>query len=101
MKSKLFKIYLSLLLLLVASFSFGQTSEDIQFEKSTQKFARAAEGHQITLIYNFTYVGKTDLKIIPPKVDCSCTEVILPENNIQPNSSNTVKIKFDTSDKIG
>ena len=101
MKSNLFKIYLSLLLSLVASFSFGQTSEDILFEQSTQKFVRSAEGRQITLIYSFTYVGKTYLKIIPPKVDCSCTEVILPENNIQPNSTNTVIIKFDTSDKIG
>ena len=101
MKSSLFKINLSLLLILVASFSFAQTSDDIVFEKTTQKFMRVDEGHQITLNYTFTYTGKIDLSIITPKVDCSCTKVILPEGNIKPNSSNTIKIKFDTKDKIG
>ncbi len=90
-----------MLLSLVASFSFAQTSDNIKFEKTTQKFIRVDEGHQITLTYNFSYSGKTELTIIPPKVDCSCTEVILPENTIKPNSTNTIKIKFDTSDKIG
>jgi hypothetical protein len=101
MKSLLFKIKLSLLLLLVASFSFAQTSDDIKFEKTTQKFMKVDEGHQITLNYNFTYTGETDLKIIPPKVDCTCTEVILPENVIKPNSLNIIQIKFNTTDKIG
>ncbi len=101
MKSLLFKISLSLLLSLVASFSFAQTSEDIKFEKTTQKFMKVDEGHRITLTYNFTYSGKTELKITPPKVDCSCTEVILPENDIKPISTNTIKIKFNTTDKIG
>ena len=101
MKSLLFKINLSLLLSLVASFSFGQNSDDIKFEKTTQKFMKVDEGHQITLSYNFTYNGNVQLKITPPKVDCSCTEVILPENDIQPNSTNTIKIKFNTFDKIG
>lgn len=101
MKSYLFKINLSLLLILVASFSFAQSSDDIQFEKTTQKFMRVDEGHQITLAYNFTYSGNIDLSIIEPKVDCSCTEVILPKEKIKPNSKNIITIKFDTNDKIG
>ena len=90
-----------MLLLLVASFSFAQNADVIQFEKSTQKFMRVDEGHIITLIYRFTYTGDTDLQIIPPTVDCSCTQVILPVGNIAPKSTNTIKIKFDTADKIG
>lgn len=101
MKSYLFKINLSLLLILVASFSFAQTSDDIKFEKTRQKFMRVDEGHQISLNYTFTYSGKYDLSIIPPKVDCSCTSVILPEGKILPNSKNVITIKFDTRDKIG
>jgi len=92
---------LSLLLILVASFSFAQTSDDIQFEKTTQKFMRVVEGHQITLNYSFTYTGKVPLSIIEPKVDCSCTRVILPEGKIEANSTNIIQIKFDTNDKIG
>jgi hypothetical protein len=101
MKSYLFKLSISLLLILVASFSFCQTSENIQFDKKTQKFMRVDEGHQITLTYNFTYNGTIPLSIMPPKVDCSCTVVILPENKIEPNSTNAIIIKFDTKDKIG
>ena len=59
------------------------------------------EGHQITLEYRFTYSGEFPLTIVPPKVDCSCTEVILPDTDILPNSTYTIKIKFDTKDKIG
>ncbi len=101
MKRNLFKINLSLLLLIVASFSFAQTSDDLKFERTTQKFMRVDEGHQISLTYKFTYTGKFDLSIVPPKVDCSCTTVILPEGKIKPNSTNIIKIKFDTKDKIG
>jgi len=101
MKRNLFKINLSLLLLIVASFSFAQTSDDLKFERTTQKFMRVDEGHQISLTYKFTYTGKFDLTIVPPKVDCSCTTVILPEGKIKPNSTNIIKIKFDTKDKIG
>lgn len=101
MKSFLFKINLSLLLILVASFSFAQTSDEIKFENKVQKFRRVDEGHQITLTYNFTYTGKFPLSIITPQVDCSCTQVILPEKKIQQNSSHFIKVKFDTKDKIG
>ena len=76
MKSSLFKINLSLLLILVASFSFSQTPANIKFEKKIQKFKRIAEGHQLTFTYTFTYNGTLDLSIINPKVDCSCTKVI-------------------------
>lgn len=101
MKSYLFKINLSLLLTIVASFSFAQTSDDIKFEKSIQKFKKVDEGHILTFTYAFNYTGQFELSIIPPKVDCSCTTVILPEGTIQPNSTSTIKIKFDTKDKIG
>ncbi len=101
MKSYLFKLSISLLLILVASFSFSQTSQDIQFEDATQKFQKVDEGHQITLTYKFTYNGNIPLSIVPPKVDCSCTEVILPETSIEPNTTNAIVIKFDTKDKIG
>ena len=101
MKSYLFKINLSLLLISVASFSFAQTSDDIIFEKTTQKFMRVDEGHLVTLNYTFKYSGEPDLSITTPTVDCSCTTVILPEGKIKSNSTQSITIKFDTKDKIG
>jgi len=101
MKSNLFKVSLSLLLLTVASFYFAQTPSDIKFDKTTQKFKKVDEGHQITLTYVFTNTSNYTLTLVPPKVDCSCTVVIIPENKIQPHSSDTITVKFDTKDKIG
>lgn len=101
MKSYLFNINLSLLLVLTAGFSFGQNANNIKFDKEVQKFDKVDEGIIIELTYSFTYTGSQVLSIIPPKIDCSCTQVILPEKSITPNSTNIVKIKFDTKNKIG
>jgi len=92
-----------LLLLLVASFSFSQNADDIQFEKTTQKFRRVKEGHLIRLTYIFTYSGKEEIGISNKEIDCSCTTINYYSSDllIKPNSTNKITIKFDTSDKIG
>ena len=101
MKSYLFRLSLSLLLFIAASFCFGQTSDNIKFEKAVQKFKKVDEGHILTFNYPFTYSGKESLTITPPKVDCSCTTVILPDGNIETGKSYTIQIKFETKGKIG
>lgn len=101
MKSHLFRLSLSLLLFLAASFCFAQTSADIKFEKTVQKFKKVDEGHTLTFNYPFTYTGKKNLTITPPKVDCSCTTVILPDGKIESGKTYTIQIKFETKDKIG
>lgn len=90
-----------MLFLATSFFCIAQTTTDITFEKSTQKFKKLDEGHQVTLNYVFNYSGNEILTIIPPKVDCSCTQVILPEGKIVPGKTYTITIKFDTNDKIG
>ena len=100
MKSYLFKINLSLLLILVASFSFGQKADPITFEKRTQKFGKVNEGKVIELVYRYHNYGKHVLSINPPKVDCSCTEVIIPDK-IRSGGKDSLTIKFNTKDKIG
>jgi hypothetical protein len=101
MSSNCIKFSLSLLLILVAGFSFSQNAENIVFEKSTQKFMKVDEGHQITLTYSFTYSGETPLQLITPKVDCDCTSVEIPEEDITQNNSYQIIVHFNTKDKIG
>ena len=102
MKSFLFKLSLSLLLLLTASFfCAAQSVKDIVFENTSQKFKKVDEGESLTFTYNFKYLGDNPLTINPPNVDCSCTEVIFPTEKIEANKTYTVTIKFDTHDKIG
>ena len=90
-----------MLLLLVASFSFAQKNSPITFKNSTQKFKKVDEGKQVELVYKFSNYGKFVLNIIPPEVDCSCTEIIIPEYGITAGAKDSIIIKFDTNDKIG
>ena len=101
MKSLLFKLSLSLLLFGIAGYSFSQNSEDIRFEKSKLKFDKLEEGTPVEIKYSFTYSGEFPLNITPPEVDCTCTEVVLPEGEIIKGKPYTIIIKFDTKDKIG
>ena len=101
MKSLLFKFSISLLLVSVASFSFSQRSEEITFLNRVQKFPKTNEGSILRFNYIFNYTGNISLSILPPEVDCSCTTVLLPKNNIQLNSIDTIKVSFDTNHKIG
>lgn len=101
MISNCIKFSLSLLLFLVAGFSFSQTAADIIFEKSSQKFMKVDEGHQITLTYNFTYKGTTPLQLLSPKVDCDCTSIEIPEEEIIGNKPYKIIVHFDTNNKIG
>ena len=95
------KFSLCLLLSSVAGFSFSQTANDIIFEKPILKFRKVDEGHQITLTYNFTYKGKNPLQLISPKVDCDCTSVEIPEEDISQYKPYQIIVHFDTKDKIG
>lgn len=101
MKSSLFKLSLSLLLVNVAGFSFCQTDVVVKFENQTLKFGKVNEGEKISLTYHFRNLGKHTLSIVPPEVDCSCTEVIIPENGISGGARDSIIIHFDTQDKIG
>lgn len=101
MLSNFIKFSLSLLLFFVAGFSFSQTATDIIFEKSSQKFMKVDEGHQIKLTYNFTYNGTTPLQLLSPKVDCDCTSVEIPDEQIIGNKPYKIIVHFDTNNKIG
>lgn len=95
------KIKLSLLLILATSFSFAQKSE-FQFEKTKQSFKKVAEGEIVTLDYYFEYLGKDTLIMLPPEVDCSCTEVELKNaDKIIPHQKYVLQVVFNTNDKIG
>ena len=95
------KIMMLSLLFFIASFSFAQGEKDIQFDNKTLNFKKVDEGEIVELVYTFHYKGEIPISIIPPVVDCSCTTVILPEQPIQPNTDQKVKVVFDTKDKIG
>lgn len=101
MKSYLFKLSLGLLLFGIAGYSFAQNAANISFEKEKMKFNKVDEGTPVQLTYSFTYDGEFPLTLLPPEVDCTCTEVVLPKGDIEKDQTYTLVVKFDTRGKIG
>lgn len=91
---------ISLLLLLTTSFSFAQKNI-LEFKQKKQSFQKVAEGEIITLSYYFDYHGEDTLTMLPPKVDCTCTEVELVNATIFQNQTNLIRVTFSTDQKIG
>ena len=100
MKSYLFKLSINLLLILVAGFSFAQTSP-VKFQKKSLSFGKVQEGESVRLTYYFQNMGKHILDILPPQVDCSCTEVVIPKDKIASGAQDSIIILFNTIEKIG
>lgn len=90
------KLMMSLLLLLTTSFSFAQKNI-FEFKKQKQSFQKVAEGEKITLSYYFDYYGEDTLTMLPPKVDCTCTEVELTNAIVFPNQTNLINVTFNTA----
>ena len=90
---------LSLLFILTASFSFSQNS--LHFEDNNKNFGKVNEGAPISFYYHFTNVSQKPVIINDYKVTCSCTKARLPEKPILPNHSDSIRVDFDTNEKIG
>lgn len=50
--------------------------------------------------FEFENRGDAPLLITGYEVECSCTEIILPEQAIQPNEKGKITLIFDTKDKL-
>lgn len=63
------------------------------------KFPKTKEGQILHYTYLVTNKGKIPLKIYDTKVECSCTNVILPEKDILPGEKAKIEVYFDTKGK--
>jgi hypothetical protein len=68
-------------------------------EKYTHKFSKTDEGTKLEHSYTIWNKGTKPLVISAAKVDCSCTEVVLPTKPILPGEQSTILLKFDTNGK--
>lgn len=95
-----FVLFLTIFLM-NSAFGFGQQAE-FSFEKSTQRHkGKAKEGELLTFNYKFTNTGDTPLIISDYKVACPCTKAHYPSSPVPPGEKASIKVTFDTKDKIG
>ena len=89
---------LALLFILLNSASgFGQTAEFF-VDHPVHKFPKTREGILLMHTYEIVNKGTEPLVIYSYDVECSCTEITLPEP-IQPGESGMLTLTFDTKGK--
>jgi hypothetical protein len=88
-------------LLLFVLNAFPQGKAEITFEKEVLKLGKVKEGEILNFEYPFINTGNEPLLISEIKVACTCTKFDYPKNPIAPGEKSSIKVSFDTHNKIG
>jgi hypothetical protein len=88
-------------LLLFVLNAFSQGKAEITFEKEVLKLGKVKEGEILNFEYPFINTGNEPLLISEIKVACTCTKFDYPKNPIAPGEKSSIKVSFDTHNKIG
>jgi hypothetical protein len=91
---------LSILMLFFIN-GFSQGKAEFSFEKEVVKLGKVKEGEILNFEYPFTNTGTEPLLITEIKVACTCTKFDYPKNPIAPGEKSSIKVSFDTHNKIG
>lgn len=73
---------------------FGQSK--LVFTDAKKNFGFVKQGKVIEMKFEFINEGNQPLVLSESKVECSCTEVILPKDPIMPKKKSFVFVKFNT-----
>ncbi len=65
----------------------------------TAKFPKTPEGKLLHFTYQVTNKGKAPLIIYSAETECSCTDVQLPNEPIEPNGTAKIDVYFNTDGK--
>ena len=90
-----------ILILLINSALVNAQEAEFSFEKTSIKLPKAKEGEVLKFEFHFTNTGKSPLIITEIKVQCTCTTFEFPKDPIMPGAKGSIKVSFDTKDKIG
>ncbi len=66
------------------------------FSDAKKNFGFVKQGKIIEMKYEFVNEGNQPLILSESKVECSCTEVVLPKDPIMPKQKSFVLVKFNT-----
>lgn len=69
---------------------------EIKFFDSKKNFGFVKQGKEVELKYEFKNTGNQPLLITDYKVECSCTNAVLPKEPVLPGKSSVIIVHFDT-----
>lgn len=73
----------------------------IEFKETSHNFGKIIEGSKVDYTFSFTNKGKKTLEIKDVRTSCGCTAALISEKSIAPGKSGTIKIEFDSADRMG
>ena len=74
---------------------------EVSFEEEAFNFGKIKQGEVIEHTFKFTNTGATDLFIKQVRPACGCTAVDWPKEGIKAGKSGLIKLKFNSSGKLG
>ena len=87
-----------ILIFLKTALVFGQVAV-FSAKYKTVKFPKTKEGEQLKFSYEIKNKGKAPLEMYSWEAECTCTDVILPTEAINPGEFATIDVIFDTNGK--
>lgn len=73
----------------------------LQLEQTQHNFGTIQEGQIMDWQVNITNTGGSLLEIKDVKSDCGCTAALLSSKKLEPGQQGTLRIEFDSTNKIG
>ncbi len=93
---------------ILASFSFGQETEEqlgpkttIEFDEKVFDWGTITQGDRVTYLFKFTNTGNEPLIIKNAKGSCGCTVPQWPKAPIAPGEKGEIKVVFNSKGKMG
>ena len=91
----MFRLFFAFVFIFIAALGFSQRAV-FYVSNPKYKFKRTHEGDTLEHTFIIENKGDADLVIYDYDVECSCTNVIIPENPIGPNEKGALTFTFNT-----
>ena len=79
----------------------GESQPEIKFLSNEHDFGKVTEGEKVGWYFKFRNTGGSDLIITNATASCGCTVPEYDRQPVPPGGEGTVKIVFDSSDRLG
>ncbi len=73
----------------------------LKFDDTIHQFGIIKDGEIVECEFEMTNIGQKDIFINEAKTSCGCTVPNYPTAPIQPGQKETIKVKFDSKNKVG
>lgn len=79
----------------------NKAGAQIYFPETEHDFGKVKEGEVVKYEFKFENKGTQPLVIKNVKTSCGCTAAVTSEKDVQPGQSGTIKVDFDTKNRMG